>query len=452
MLCRAIKYKVLWVYCRLIEIISISSRVKMASQKRNIVNILNAMPIAHLVILLAISSLILAAAFLIPSDKTRVSHPLTIPDALLTQTRSIIVKSGDNFSLVAERAELDATEVFQIMQSGENAKLLLNIFPGQTIHFHFDKFDQLTHLSYSYTLTETLVITREQDQFVSRVDIKELSTQTQYAEGVIEDSLFLAANKAGLNDNITMELADLLGWDIDFALDIRKGDRFALVFEELYLDGEKVKNGNILVAQFINQGRLITAIRYEDSKGDVGYFTPEGLSMRKTFRRNPLDIVRITSRFNLRRKHPVLHKIRAHKGVDYGAAKGTPVRATGDGKVINARRKGGWGKAVIIQHGQKYTTLYAHLSKYGRGVKEGRYVKQGQIIGYVGSTGLATGPHLHYEFRVNGVHRNPLTIALPHAKPIKKEERAHFMEHAEDTLKILHEFQDTPFESYTKEQ
>ena len=240
-----------------------------------------------------------------------------------------------------------------------------------------------------------------------------------------------------------MELADILGWDIDFALDIRRGDEFYIMFEEKFLEGEKVDNGNILLAQFINQGKEITAIRYENESEEVDYFNPDGLSMRKTFRRNPLDIVRITSRFNLKRKHPVLHKIRAHRGVDYAASTGTPIRATGDGKVINARRKGGFGNTVIIQHGQKYNTLYAHLSKYGKGIKEGRYVKQGQIIGYVGSTGLATGPHLHYEFRVNGVHRNPLTVSLPSAKPIKASEKDRYLKHAKQEMESLASYKES---------
>jgi murein DD-endopeptidase MepM/ murein hydrolase activator NlpD len=374
-------------------------------------------------------------------EKTLVSRTILIPDELLGSSKVVTVKSGDNFSLVAKRADLSGREVFNIMESGDAAKKLLDLRPKQKIIFNFDKLNNFIALSYPLSVNETLLVTKDKEGFKSVLDVKELNTRINFASGTINDSLFLAANKAGLNDNLTMELADILGWDIDFALDIRKGDQFSVVFEEKYLDDLKVSNGNILLAQFVNNGKTITAVRYEDGAGHVDYFTPEGLSMRKTFRRNPLDIVRISSRFNLKRKHPVLHKIRAHRGVDYAASTGTPIRATGDGKVITARRKGGFGKVVVIQHGQKYNTLYAHLSKYGRKVKEGRYVKQGQIIGYVGSTGLATGPHLHYEFRVNGVHRNPLTVSLPHAKPIKKEEKENFLEHSKIELARLGTFQ-----------
>lgn len=413
----------------------------MSAFKNKVVAILRALPLAHLLILALIALSLLIGISFLPNQSATRSQAIIIPEELLGRTKVVVVKSGDNFSLVADRADLSSTHVFQIMESGEEAKRLLNLYPGQKISFYFDKFDELLYLSYQPSITDTLIVTKTGDAFSAQLQVKTLTTRVRYASGTINDSLFLAANKAGLNDNVTMELADILGWDIDFALDIRVGDQFGVMYEEFLLDGKFVKSGNILATKFINQDKEITALRFQDSTGEVGYFTPEGLSMRKTFRRNPLDIVRITSRFNLRRKHPVLHKIRAHRGVDYAAGKGTPIRATGDGKVVNARRKGGFGNTVIIQHGQKYNTLYAHLSKYGRGIREGRTVKQGQIIGYVGSTGLATGPHLHYEFRVNGVHRNPLTVSLPLAKPIKSAEKDNFMKHAKHTLEKFHEFQ-----------
>jgi murein DD-endopeptidase MepM/ murein hydrolase activator NlpD len=406
-------------------------------------SVLGALPLPHLIILLGILFSLLVISLLWPSKVLQKTESLVIPESVLNNTKMVTVKENDSFSMVAGRADLNSALVFEIINSSSHAKRLLQLYPGQKVLFDFDKFDEFIGLRFQPSLTETLIIRKTPDGFETDFEVKELTTALNFANGVIEDSLFLAANKAGLNDNITMELADILGWDIDFALDIRSGDSFSVLYEDKLLDGKKVKNGNILTAQFINQGRMITAIRYEDSKGNVGYFTPEGLSMRKTFRRNPLDIVRITSRFNLSRKHPVLHKIRAHKGVDYGAGTGTPVRATGDGKIVHARTKGGYGNTVMIQHGQKYTTLYAHLSKYGKGIKEGRYVKQGQVIGYVGRSGLATGPHLHYEFQVNGVHRNPLTVDLPQAQPITKEEKSGFLNQAQLVLGQLEKFQST---------
>ncbi|MET0094196.1 MAG: peptidoglycan DD-metalloendopeptidase family protein, partial [Sedimenticola sp.] len=251
------------------------------------------------------------------------------------------------------------------------------------------------------------------------------------------DSLYQSAQRAGLDDSLIMELANIFGWDIDFALEIRSGDTFSLIYEEKYLDGDKYRNGAILAAEFINQGRVVRAVRYEDEHGDGSYFSPDGKSMRKAFLRAPVDFRRISSRFTRERYHPVLGKKRPHRGVDYAASTGTPIKAAGDGKVIYRGRKGGYGRTIIIQHGQKYTTLYAHMSKYRGKVKNGSRVRQGQVIGYVGKSGLATGPHLHYEFRVNGVHRNPLTVKLPAAEPIAKKYRADFKQKSAPLLTRL---------------
>ena len=212
-----------------------------------------------------------------------------------------------------------------------------------------------------------------------------------------------------------------------FVLDIRKGDRFRILYEELYLDGEKVGVGDILMAEFWNRDRHLTAFRYKTLSGDVEYLDIKGGSLRKEFIRTPVAFSRISSRFSLGRKHPILNRIRAHKGIDYAAPSGTPIKAAGDGKVIFAGIKGGYGNVLIIKHGQSYTTLYAHMRNFAKDMRVGRRVKQGQTIGYVGMSGLATGPHLHYEFRINGVHRNPLTVPLPKARGINDNERAEFL-------------------------
>lgn len=237
-----------------------------------------------------------------------------------------------------------------------------------------------------------------------------------------------------------LQLASIFGWDIDFVLDIRKGDTFSLIYDELYLEGKLIGYGDIQVARFINRGKEFTAIRHIDKHGDSHYYSPAGANMRKTFLRNPLDVFRISSHFNLRRKHPVLNRIRAHKGTDYAASRGTPIKSIGDGKVIFAGRKGGYGNVVIIQHGSRYETRYAHLSKFHRKTRRGRKLKQGQIIGYVGSSGLATGPHLHFEFRVDGVHLNPLRVKTPKAKPIAKEYRGDFLQQAEQMVAWLNSY------------
>ena len=271
------------------------------------------------------------------------------------------------------------------------------------------------------------MVERKDGELVATTYNHVIETRQTHAAGVIDSSLFMAAQEAGISQNVIMELANVVGWDIDFALDIRKGDSFTVLYEELYRNGEKISDGDILAAEFINDGKAYRAVRYTNPQTNVSeYFTPDGKSMRKAFLRTPVNFARISSRFSTGRYHPVLHKVRAHKGVDYAAKSGTPIYAAGDGKVIFKGNKGGYGKTMIIQHGSKYTTLYAHLKTYNRKLKNGSRVKQGQTIAYVGKSGLATGPHLHYEFRVNGVHRNPLTVKLPASQPVPKRYMADF--------------------------
>jgi murein DD-endopeptidase MepM/ murein hydrolase activator NlpD len=257
------------------------------------------------------------------------------------------------------------------------------------------------------------------------------------AAGTIDASLYVAAQREGLTNNVIMQMVEIFGWDVDFALDIRAGDRFAVVYEELFKDGKKLKDGNILAASFTNQGRTTRIVRYEYPDGRGAYFTPEGVSIRKAFLRTPVNYARISSGFSLRRKHPVLHKFRAHRGVDYAAPRGTRIKATGDGKVEFIGYKGGYGRTIVLRHGSTYTTLYAHMSRYARGLRRGQRVSQGQTIGYIGSTGLSSGTHLHYEFRVRGVHRNPLRVKLPKASPIEKKYEQHFLATTQDIVARL---------------
>jgi murein DD-endopeptidase MepM/ murein hydrolase activator NlpD len=336
------------------------------------------------------------------------------------------VKPGDTLSHIFKRAGLTARDVHQVMSGKGDVGLLTKIHPGQSIKFDIQN-NELIALEYVISRTDSLAVEKPDDTFQAEMSVKELTPFTSFAEGIIDSSLFLAAQKAGLSEGLTMELANIFGWDVDFALDIRAGDSFRVIYQEMHLEGEKVKDGEILAAQFTNQGQTFTAVRYETSDRGTSYFTPDGDSMRKAFLRSPIDFARISSHFNLKRKHPVLHTIRAHKGTDYAASKGTPIKATGDGKVVFAGRKGGYGKVVIIQHGQKYKTLYAHMNNYARGIRSGARVRQGQVIGYVGSTGLATGPHLHYEFYMNGSVRNPVTVKLPHAEPIGSQDKDQFL-------------------------
>ena len=341
--------------------------------------------------------------------------------------REVTVKSGDNLALIFKRADIKPQQLDELMKSGDAVKKLRRIFPKDTIRLLSDSDGILQSLRYEIDQKSYLMVEREQDTLVANTYDYKIETRQTHASGVIDSSLFLAAQKAGISQNIIMELANIFGWDIDFVLDIRKGDNFTVLYEQLYRDGEKISDGKILAADFVNDGKIYRAVRYTNPQtNETEYYTPDGKSMRKAFIRTPLNFARISSGFNLKRRHPILLNKRPHRGVDYAAKSGTPIYAAGDGKVIFKGKKGGYGKVMILQHGTKYTTLYAHLKTYNRKLKKGSRVKQGQTIAYVGSTGLATGPHLHYEFRVNGVHRNPLTVRLPISKPIPKRYMADF--------------------------
>ncbi len=351
--------------------------------------------------------------------------------------RTVTVRSGDNLSLIFKRVGLSARDLHDVMTLGQETRPLTRIFPGKELRFRTDAEGRLAAMAYDLDEARVLEVQRGEQGFVAQTIEHELEARLAQASGTISDSLFLTASRTGLSDNLTMELAGIFGWDIDFSLDIRENDRFSVLYEELYLHGEKLRDGRILAAEFINRGKVHRAIRYTDTEGRSDYFSPSGDSMRKAFLRSPVDFTRVSSRFNLNRRHPLLNTIRAHRGVDYAAPTGTPVRATGDGRIVSAGVNGGYGKTVVIQHGSRYNTLYAHLNAYARGIRAGQTVRQGQVIGYVGMTGLATGPHLHYEFQVDGVHRDPLRVKLPDASPLAARYTEDFRAYARPLLAQL---------------
>jgi len=391
------------------------------------------------------------------SIPTRITLPLPIPDGKLATTlppspadplrqdidwKTATVKSGDNLALIFARQGLSPQELDRVMRSDKSTSALKRLMPGQQFEFGIDN-DKLQQLIYKIDDLNTLKINRDTDgNFTVTTDTRQMEARVTNTTGVIDSSLFLAGQVAGLSDNLIMELAGIFGWDVDFALDIRSGDHFTLVYEELFLDGQKKRDGNILAAEFVNRGKSYRALRYTDASGQSDYYSPDGRSMRKAFIRTPVDFTRISSRFG-KRYHPTLKKQKNHHGVDYAAPRGTPIKAAGDGKLIHVGRKGGYGKTVIIQHGGKYSTLYAHMSRIKPGMRRGKRVRQGQIIGYVGTTGRSTGPHLHYEFRVNGVHRNPLTVKLPDAAPIKKKYKTDFLNKSRSLIALLDVLQRT---------
>lgn len=371
-----------------------------------------------------------------PSDDT----PLTLepePQIQPEDWQSVTVKSGDSLSTLFQRVGLSAQDVYKVTQATKKTNALSPLFPGNTLDFLIEK-GRLEKVRLIKTaLVQTVVERQEDSAFKVTTITRTPDIETRFVQGTIKSSLFVDGQKAGLSQKKLMQLATIFGWDIDFALDIREDDHFALIYEENYLDEKLISEGNILAAQFTNRGKVFNAIRHTDGN----YYSPEGYSMRKAFLRSPVDFFRISSKYNPNRKHPVLKTVRPHRGVDYAAATGTPIKASGDGKVIWRGTKGGYGRTVIIQHAGIYTTLYAHMSKYNSKVKNGSRVKQGQVIGYIGSSGLATGPHLHYEFRINDVHKNPLKVKFPNVEPLNKEQMASFKPMATELVDQLVAYQ-----------
>jgi murein DD-endopeptidase MepM/ murein hydrolase activator NlpD len=342
--------------------------------------------------------------------------------------KTVKVANGDTLSTIFANVGLSATTLHEVLGSSKEAKQFSRLKVGQALEFQLSEDGQLESLHSKLSDLESINLSKNEKGFTFKRDIVKPDVRKTYARGVINSSLFLSAKRAGLSHGLTMDLANIFGYDIDFAMDIRDGDEFELVFEEKVVNNKQVGTGNILSARFTNRGKTFTAVRYTDKQGNSSYYSADGTSMRKAFIRTPVDFARISSRFSNGRRHPILNKIRAHKGVDYAAPHGTPIKAAGDGKITLAGRNGGYGNTVVIQHGSRYRTLYAHMQGFAKGIRSGSNVKQGQIIGYIGTTGLSTGPHLHYEFQVNGTHVDPLSQKLPMADPIARNEKQRFMQ------------------------
>ncbi len=338
-----------------------------------------------------------------------------------------VVRRNDTLEQIFRQLRVNLDDLATIRNLPGVRENLDFLKPGELITVtHID--GALQRLVRRVSETATLSVTRDDIGFATQVVETPLEIRTISTHGVIDSSLFVSGRAAGMSSDAILRLAnDIFGWDIDFALEIQPNDEFTVVYEQKYRDGTYLGDGRILAAEFINEGRIYRALRYESADGQIAdYFTPDGKSMRKQFLRAPVDFKYISSNFNPRRFHPVLNITRAHQGVDYAAPTGTPIKASGDGRVSLASVKGGYGKAIILEHGGSVSTLYGHLSRYAKTLRIGTRVKQGDVIGYVGSTGTATGAHLHYEYRINGVHKNPRTIALPDANPIPSEYLAAF--------------------------
>ena len=359
--------------------------------------------------------------------------PIAATAAPIRETTRTVVP-GDTLERIFRDEGLAPSELAALRADPDLRRRIDRIVPGDELRLRIDD-GRLLAFERRLSATETLRAERAPDGSLRselRVDPLEHSLRTTGA--VIEGSLFQSADLAGISDATAFKIAGIFRWDIDFVLDIRPGDRFDLTYETLSQDGVPVGDGELLAVQFINQGQTYRAVRWTPPGGTPDYFTPDGRSLRKAFLRAPLEFSRVSSRFNLYRRHPILNRMRAHRGVDYAAPIGTPVRAAGGGRVAFVGIKGGYGNVIEIVHPGGVRTVYGHLSRFSRGLRSGTVVEQGRVIGHVGMTGLATGPHLHYEYLQNGVHKDPQKVPLPKAEPVPARHMAAFRAHADPLL------------------
>jgi len=355
---------------------------------------------------------------------------LTAPAPTEGYWREERIQRGDTVGAVLARLSVIDPVALGFLRSDGRARPLYQLKPGKSLRVHIDDDGRLISLSYLAADGGLLAIDRVGENFVTRTVAPQAAVRVELRAGEIHSSLFAAADATGLPDSVILQIAEVFSGEIDFLHDLRRGDRFSVVYETRDIDGHSFGAGRILAAEFVNKGVAYRAFLWRSNDGSEGYYTEDGKSVRRAFLRSPVAFSRVTSGFSLARFHPFLQTWRAHKGVDFAAPAGTPVHAAGDGQVAVAARQNGYGNVVIVRHPGTYSTVYAHLSRFAPGVKTGARISQGDVIGFVGQTGWATGPHLHYEFRVNDVQHNPLTIALPNAQPVPVADRAAYLRHS----------------------
>jgi len=356
----------------------------------------------------------------------------TTPLARQSTTRHsahLIVKSGDTLASLFKKLNMPSTTASTLLALS-NTKALNKLNPNSEINIELNDDKALEKLEYPIDFKTTLIITKKDTDYLAKIVKLPIETKLQFARNTIDSSLIIAGTEAKLPTQIIYQLMELFAWDIDFAKDLRTGDHFSVLYESHYKSGKLIKTGEILAANFTTRNTPYYAILYKDQHDHINYYNEKGKSLQRAFIRTPVKFTHISSRFNAKRHHPILHVVRKHTGVDYAAPTGTPIKTTGNGKIIFQGRKGGYGKTIVIQHGKTYSTLYGHLSRYSKHLTVGSPVKQGDIIGYVGKTGLATAPHLHYEFRINGIHKNPVSVILPQAGSVAHTEKDAFLKAA----------------------
>lgn len=366
-------------------------------------------------------------------------------DSNMTFWRQERIQRGDTVAALLSRLEVNTQDAANFLRDARNIKTMHQLVPGKTVHVQTTAAGELLMLRYLPGSSEQLLVEKTDGAFRMSEQPARLETHIQMKSAVINSSLFAATDSTGVPDSVATQIAEIFSSDIDFHRDLRKGDRFTVVYESLYGDGEPARAGRVLAVEFINQGVSYQAIHFQLSDGEGGYYAPDGKNLRKAFLRSPLEFSRISSGFSSARFHPVLQTWRAHKGVDYAAPTGTRVKATANGSVAFSGWQSGYGNVVILQHHGQHSTAYGHLSAFAKGLRKGQRVSQGDTIGYVGATGMATGPHLHYEFRVNGAQRDPLRVAMPAAPPLAAKNMTAFNQHAQPLITRLDILRGTNF-------
>lgn len=353
----------------------------------------------------------------------------------------ITTHSGDTLGGIFKQLGLTQQTLLAILHDNTYAKNLADIKPNQQIQFLIRN-QTLEKLVFPLDATQVLMVYRHGNQYISKVNAREMNSHHQYLTATVRGSLFGTAQRLNLPYKLVQQMTEIFNWEIDFAKDIRSGDQFSILYDAFYVDDKWVSSGDILAVTYTNRGKVHSAIRFENAAGEFDYFTPEGTSLKKAFSRYPIKFSHISSTFSLSRQHPILHYSRPHKGVDLAASLGTPIRATGDGYIQTIGHQNDYGNMIKISHNKTYTSVYGHLLKFEKGLSRGDRVKRGQVIGYVGQSGLATGPHCHYEFHINQVPRNPTTIELPRASPVPHHAKHDFQLNANTMLASLKLFEE----------
>ena len=379
----------------------------------------------------------------LPIEKITISKDLDEGLAPIKSKQIHTVKKGDSLSVIFEEKQVPLNTAYKIFDFDQNS-LLSNIVPGDIMEFNYMG-DDLLSIEIIKDEINSILIKTDTEITIKKIK-KEIQTITSFSFGEIKDSFYKSAKDVGIPDSIIMDFAFIFGWDIDFIFDVRQGDKFSVIFETDYSEGERISSGDIVLAEFINKDKKFIAQRFFDDIQGKQYFNEKGENVKKAFLRAPLDFAYISSHFNPNRMHPILHRIKAHNGVDYAAKRNTPVKASGDGVISFIGRQSGYGRTVEIKHGGNIKTLYAHLEKFNTKLKVGSKVRQGEIIAYVGDSGQATGPHLHFEFWQGEIRSDPVKVKLPSAKPVNNSQKNEFNNLLASNLNKLSEYNSPKYE------